>query len=225
MSASPSMPARASSAAAAAPRRSISPPCARRSTRTTRARRPTVDDIVAPLVAPVPAAIARPRAARRGTTREGRSRARRRAARAGEARAHRADGSQGRAASIPYITRNIPLTEILSEEGLAIIEHNAETILQEIGIEFKEYPRALELFKGAGADVNGARVRFPRGLARQPLSRPRRANSSSTPGTRSAPCRSAARTTVFAPVYGSPFVHDLDQRPPLRHDRGLPRTS
>ena len=64
----------------------------------------------------------------------------------------------GRASSIPYITRNLPLTEVLSEEGLSIIEANAETILQEIGIDFKEYPRALELFKGTGCDIQGHRV-------------------------------------------------------------------
>ena len=42
--------------------------------------------------------------------------------------------------------------EVLSEEGLAIIEHNAETILQEIGIDFKEHPRATALLKQAGCD-------------------------------------------------------------------------
>ena len=54
------------------------------------------------------------------------------------ARAHRSH------ASVPYITRNIPLTEILSEEGLETIERNAETLLQEIGIEFRDFPRALD---------------------------------------------------------------------------------
>ena len=49
------------------------------------------------------------------------------------ARAHRS------AASIPYITRKIPLTEMLSEEGLEIIERNADTLLEEIGIEFRDY--------------------------------------------------------------------------------------
>ncbi len=39
-------------------------------------------------------------------------------------------------ASIPYITRKIPFYEVLSEEGLALMEHNADTILEEIGIDF-----------------------------------------------------------------------------------------
>jgi len=34
--------------------------------------------------------------------------------------------------SIPYITRKIPFYEVLGEEGLALIENNADTILEEI---------------------------------------------------------------------------------------------
>ena len=40
--------------------------------------------------------------------------------------------------TVPYITRQIPCFEVLSEEGLAIIEHNADTILEEIGIDFRD---------------------------------------------------------------------------------------
>ena len=65
-----------------------------------------------------------------------------------------------------FIERKIPYFEILSEEGLELIEHNAETVLEEIGIEFNEFPSALQLFKDAGADIDGERVRFPRGLCR-----------------------------------------------------------
>ena len=43
--------------------------------------------------------------------------------------------------------------KILSEEALELIEHNAEIVLKEIGIEFKDFPLALELFKEAGADI------------------------------------------------------------------------
>ncbi len=42
--------------------------------------------------------------------------------------------------SVPYITRRIPCYEVLGEEGLALIENNADTILEEIGIEFREDP-------------------------------------------------------------------------------------
>ena len=52
--------------------------------------------------------------------------------------------------------------EILSEEGLAIILDNAETILDEVGVEVRDYPSAIERFAAAGCDVDGRAVRFPR---------------------------------------------------------------
>src|ERR1700690_2056894 len=66
--------------------------------------------------------------------------------------------------SIPYITRKIPYYEVLGEEGLALMEHNADTILEEIGIGFRDDPEALEIWKAAGADEKGERVHFGRGV-------------------------------------------------------------
>ena len=66
-----------------------------------------------------------------------------------------------------YIERNIPNFDVLTEEALEIIETNAETVLEEIGVNFVNNPRALELWKAAGAEVVGERVRIPRGLARK----------------------------------------------------------
>ena len=56
--------------------------------------------------------------------------------------------------------------EVLSEEGLSLIERNADTILQEVGLEFRGDPVALGLFRDAGADVVGDLVRFPVGMCR-----------------------------------------------------------
>ncbi len=124
--------------------------------------------------------------------------------------ARRSARAQRGVASIPYITRAIPLTEMLDEEGLAIIERNADALLQEIGVEFREAPRALALFRQAGCDVKGERVRFPRGLARQLCA--------TTPAQYVQHARNPERNVViggkamvFAPNYGSPFVHDLDK--------------
>lgn len=124
--------------------------------------------------------------------------------------ARRAARSQRAGASIPYITRNIPLTDVLSEEGMQTIEHNAETLLEEIGIDFRDYPRALTLLKDAGCDVRGERVHFPRGLARKLIST---VPSDYVQHARN-PERSVViggKNTVFAPNYGSPFVHDIDR--------------
>ena len=66
----------------------------------------------------------------------------------------------------PYIERKIPYYELLDAEQLELIEHNADTVLEEIGIEFKDFPQALELFKEVGAEIDGERVRFPRNMCR-----------------------------------------------------------
>jgi trimethylamine---corrinoid protein Co-methyltransferase len=112
--------------------------------------------------------------------------------------------------SVPYIARAVPLYEVLSEEGLALIEANAETLLQEIGIEFRDHPRSLELLAKAGCDVKGTRVRFPKGLARKLVSTaPREFTQHARNPERSV--HIGGNSTVFAPVYGPPFVHDLDK--------------
>ena len=123
--------------------------------------------------------------------------------------ARRAARASRGGASIPFISRQSPLVEFLSEEAMQIIEHNAETLLEEIGIEFRDYPSALKLLKDAGCDIKGERVRFPRGLAKKLIST---VPSEYTQHARN-PARSVqigGKNTVFAPVYGSPFVHDLD---------------
>ena len=124
--------------------------------------------------------------------------------------ARRSARAQRGGVHIPYIKRAIPLTEMLDAEGLAIIERNAETLLWEVGIEFREYPRALELLRGAGCEIKGERVHFPRGLARRLCA--------TTPTEYIQHARNPERNVViggknivFAPNYGSPCVHDLDK--------------
>jgi trimethylamine--corrinoid protein Co-methyltransferase len=118
--------------------------------------------------------------------------------------------SAGAPAVIPGIKRAIPTYELLSEEGLVRIEAAVETLLQEIGVEFRGDPRSLELWRDAGADVRGESVRFPRGLVREII-------VGSTPKIFVHHARNPARSVtiggddvVFSPAYGSPFVHDID---------------
>ena len=109
-----------------------------------------------------------------------------------------------------FIERKIPCFEILNQEALELIEYNADTLLEEVGIEFREAPAALELLNAAGAEIDGERVRFPRGLCRQLV-------MASAPSEYTQHARNPARTTiiggdrtVLVPAYGSPFVRDLD---------------
>lgn len=84
--------------------------------------------------------------------------------------ARRAVRGKQRVGKYPFIQRKLPVVELLSTEAIEIIEANAETILEEIGIEFRRDPESLRLWREAGADVVGERVRIPRGLARRLLS-------------------------------------------------------
>ena len=126
-----------------------------------------------------------------------------------EARRHqRAQGARG--LGRPYIIRNIPTYDILSEENLVRIEQTADRILEEIGIEFRDDPVALDHWRRAGANIDGQLVKFERGLLRDILK--------TAPPTFTQHARNAAnsveiggRSVVFAPAYGSPFVMDLDK--------------
>ncbi|WP_324732756.1 trimethylamine methyltransferase family protein [Pseudomonas paeninsulae] len=131
--------------------------------------------------------------------------------RSGGSDARRASRAEGQAAQPAYITRNIPYYEVLGEEGLAIIEANADTILEEIGIDFRDDPEALQIWRDAGADVQGERVRMPRGMCRKLIqdNAPREFTQHARNPARSV--RIGGANTVFVPAYGCPFVHDLDR--------------
>ena len=129
----------------------------------------------------------------------------------GGADARRAARSKPTIVQMPAIQRRMKEFEVLDDEALAIIEENADKILEEIGIGFKDYPRALDIWEKAGAHVDREqeRVRFPRGMLRELL---KTAPSSYVQHARnlerSVPI--GGKSTVFAPVYGPPFVSDLD---------------
>ena len=132
-----------------------------------------------------------------------------RAASGGAAARRAARSGGGPGVQQTYIKRAIKVYEVLDEEGLALIEKNADTVLEETGIIFRDDPEALAMWKDAGADVKGERVHFPKGLPRSLL---KTAPSTYTQHARN-PERSVqigGNATVFAPVYGPPFVRDLD---------------
>ena len=95
------------------------------------------------------------------------------------------------------------------EEALDRIENRAFALIERIGIEFRDDPAALERWRAAGADVAETRVRAAPELIRSLLSS---APEEFTQVARN-PARSVrigGRHQVFAPVYGSPFVRDLE---------------
>jgi len=131
----------------------------------------------------------------------------RRRSRGGGGAARRAERSSIRIETAKYIERNIPNFEVLSQEAIEIIEANAETILEEVGVNFVDNPAALQRWRDAGADVQGERVRIPRGLARKLCET---APSQFTQHARNPEknVEIGGRNLVLAPVYGPPFVRD-----------------
>lgn len=99
---------------------------------------------------------------------------------------------------------------MLDEGQLVLLEEQADWILSTVGIEIRGDDRALALFRAAGAEVEGVRVRFEPGLARQLCS--------TAPQRFQLHGRDPARTVtlggdyvVLMPGYGSPFVTDFDR--------------
>jgi trimethylamine--corrinoid protein Co-methyltransferase len=130
--------------------------------------------------------------------------------RSGGRDARRALRLHSQVARDPFLTRTLAPFEVLGDEGLSIIEANADTILQEVGLEFRGDPDALRLMKDAGADVQGERVRFPGGMARQIVRATAPAVFTQYARNEANHVQIGGNATVLAPNYGSPFVRDLD---------------
>lgn len=129
---------------------------------------------------------------------------------AGGREARRALRSKDTSVSIPYITRGIPTLDVLNEEGLDLIESNADLLLKEIGIDFRGDEEVLDIWRNAGATVDGERVRFDPGMLKSII-------QATAPKQFTQHARNPARSveiggphTVLAPAYGPPFVRDLD---------------
>ncbi|MGH8927887.1 MAG: trimethylamine methyltransferase family protein, partial [Acidimicrobiia bacterium] len=100
--------------------------------------------------------------------------------------------------------------EVLQTEALELIEHNADLLLERVGVEVIGFPDGLEIFRRGDAEVDGTRVRFPEGLARKLV-------TATAPASFIQHARNPVRSVtigdphlVFAPAYGSPFVRDVE---------------
>src|SRR5579864_9813553 len=99
--------------------------------------------------------------------------------------------------------------DLLSGDQVNTIHEQAMTILEEIGVDFL-HERAREIFAKAGMRVEGDRVRFERAFVLEQVRK--------TPATFQLQARNGSRTVtlggdnvVTAPVYGPPFVSDLER--------------
>jgi trimethylamine---corrinoid protein Co-methyltransferase len=110
--------------------------------------------------------------------------------------------------SFPTLVRNIPTYELLPNEAVELIHDESMKILEEVGCEFRD-DQAPAQWKAAGADVQGTRVRIDRQLLMSLIS--------TVPQEFTLHARNPDRTVkvggknqIFVPMYGAPFVRDLD---------------
>jgi len=128
-------------------------------------------------------------------------------------RAHRREarrpGAAARAAGVRPLEMKLPLTEVLSPEGVETIHRASMRLLKEQGILVLDYPPARETFKQNGAAVEGDLVKIDEDTL---LHFVKQAPSTFTQLARN-PANNltlGGRSMVFAPVYGPPFVGSLD---------------
>jgi trimethylamine---corrinoid protein Co-methyltransferase len=131
------------------------------------------------------------------------------------AHGRRGGGREGRKAmravpqvSFPTLVRNIPTYDLLPAEAVELIHEESLKILEEVGCEFRD-DQAPQQWKKAGADVQGTRIRIDRGLLMSLIAA---APSEFTWHARN-PERTVkigGRNTVFVPMYGAPYVRDLE---------------
>lgn len=129
------------------------------------------------------------------------------------ARRARASRNRDKAASgvpaSPYIRRRLPYFDILDEDQVVRLESQVDWILQDVGIAFRDDPEALELWRKEGATINGDIVRAPADWIRSLCAKaPREFTQLARNPERSVTI--GGNNQVFAPIYGAPFVRDLE---------------
>ena len=98
----------------------------------------------------------------------------------------------------------MPRFEILSEGALETVERGWRRLVSEIGIQF-DHPRALDLFRAAGCEVEEARVRFdPDFLLEQAARAPREFDMRAR--NPEFDLHIGGDSMIFAPTQGPPFV-------------------
>ncbi|MEM1383659.1 MAG: trimethylamine methyltransferase family protein [Pseudomonadota bacterium] len=109
---------------------------------------------------------------------------------------------------LPGLKRGLPLVEPLSAEQVHRIDDASLTILEEVGVVFRD-PVALDDWRRAGADIRGERVHLERALVRELIA--------SLPSEITLTARNPAKSvplggprSIFVPMTGAPYLRDLE---------------
>lgn len=109
----------------------------------------------------------------------------------------------------PYIHRVLPFFDPLDIDQLEKLEAQVDWLIEDVGIAFRDDLSSISLWKQHGANVDGDIVRAPADWIRDLC---RHAPSQFTQLARN-PAKSVViggDNQVFAPIYGAPFVRDLE---------------
>ena len=111
--------------------------------------------------------------------------------------------------SLKPLINQLPLVTVLSDEGVRIIHQASMRLLKEQGVMVLDYPPARETFREHGAQVEDDLVRIDEDTLMHFV---RQAPASFTQLARKHDnnVQIGGNHMVFAPVYGPPFVSDLD---------------
>ena len=109
----------------------------------------------------------------------------------------------------PWIQRTLPFFDVLDEEKLVKIETQVDWIFEEVGVAFRDDPEALRIWKEAGARIEEDTVRADAQWIRSLCAKaPREFTQLARNRARSVTI--GGNNQVFAPIYGAPFVRDLE---------------
>ena len=128
-----------------------------------------------------------------------------------QGRRERQHRSKAGSSKSPFIVRKLGCFNVLSEDGLEQIESNADQILAEVGMEFRDDPEILDVFKNAGCAVDGCRVRFDPGFCRKTIKATAPRQFTQFARNPANNVQLGGDATVLCPSWGPPFVHDLDR--------------
>jgi len=129
--------------------------------------------------------------------------------RTGARRSRRGARERAHVAAAPYIKRQLSFYDPLSEEQLVKIDGQVDWLLENVGFAFRDDPEAIRIWKEAGVKIVGDKVFADAVWVREQVAK---APSQFTQLARN-PERSVViggDNQIFAPIYGAPFVRDLE---------------
>lgn len=129
------------------------------------------------------------------------------------ARASRDRNSAKGVPASPFIRRQLPFFDVLDEEKLEKLEAQVDWILEEVGIAFRDDPAALKIWQEAGVKPVGEHddiIKADAGWIRSLCAKaPKEFTQLARNRERSVVI--GGNNQVFAPIYGAPFVRDLEK--------------